>query len=74
MSQPAAMILSASLMLRHLGLDVRRHWSAPLTVQHHANVIGNAVSKVIEGGRVRTPDMGGSSHTTDVTKAVIDAL
>jgi len=61
-ANPAAMILSASLMLRHLGLD------------HHANVIGNAVSKVIEGGRVRTPDMGGSSHTTDVTKAVIDAL
>jgi len=61
-ANPAAMILSATLMLRHLGLD------------HHTNLIANAVYNVIEAGRVRTPDMGGTNHTTDFTFAVIKAL
>ena len=55
MANPAAMILSSTLMLRHLGLD------------HHANLIANAVYKVIEAGKIRTPDMGGHNHTTDFT-------
>jgi len=57
-ANPAAMILSATMMLRHLGLD------------YHANQISNAVYKVLADKKVRTPDMGGSSHTTDFTFAV----
>ncbi|GJN88195.1 hypothetical protein Rhopal_001160-T1 [Rhodotorula paludigena] len=61
-ANPSAMLLSATLMLRHLGLD------------HHANNIASAVYQVIADGKVRTPDMGGNSHTTDMTRAVIKAL
>ncbi|KAF9154631.1 isocitrate dehydrogenase (NAD(+)) idh1 [Linnemannia schmuckeri] len=61
-ANPSAMILSSVMMLRHLGLD------------DHANKIANAVSKTIMGGAVKTPDMGGSSTTTDFTFAVISNL
>ncbi|GAA5944210.1 isocitrate dehydrogenase (NAD(+)) IDH1 [Sporobolomyces koalae] len=61
-ANPAAMVLSATMMLRHLGLD------------HHANQIASAVYKVIADGKVRTPDMGGKSHTTDFTQAIIKAI
>ena len=50
------------MMLRHLGLD------------HHANMVAASVYKVVNDHKVRTPDMGGKSHTTDFTKAVISAL
>lgn len=46
------MILSATMMLRHLGLD------------YHANQISKAVYKVLAERKIRTPDMGGSHHTT----------
>ncbi|KAF9968575.1 isocitrate dehydrogenase (NAD(+)) idh1 [Mortierella alpina] len=61
-ANPSAMILSSVMMLRHLGLD------------DHANRIANAVSKTILNGAVKTPDMGGSSTTTDFTFAVISNL
>lgn len=83
-ANPAAMILSATMMLRHLGLD------------HHANQIAAAVYRVIADGKIRTPDMGGTrsvpplsslvlagaradedvwnSHTSDMTFAIIKAL
>lgn len=61
-ANPAAMILSSTMMLRHLGLD------------HAANTIAASVYKVVNDHKVRTPDMGGTSHTTDFTKAVIGAL
>ncbi|KAI9235747.1 MAG: hypothetical protein BYD32DRAFT_45186 [Podila humilis] len=61
-ANPSAMILSAVMMLRHLGLD------------EQANMIANAVIKTIETGAVRTPDLGGKSTTTDFTFAVIDNL
>lgn len=61
-ANPAAMILSSTMMLRHLGLD------------HYANTIAASVYKVVDDKKVRTPDMGGSSHTTDFTKAVISNL
>jgi len=61
-ANPAAMILSATMMLRHLGLD------------HHANTIAAGVYEVVKNSKVRTPDMGGKNHTTDFTKAVIDQL
>jgi isocitrate dehydrogenase (NAD+) len=54
-ANPAAMLLSSTMMLRHLGLD------------HHANVVANAVYKVIADGKTRTADMGGHAKTTDFT-------
>ncbi|KAK0533650.1 isocitrate dehydrogenase (NAD(+)) idh1 [Tilletia horrida] len=61
-ANPTAMVLSASMMLRHLGLDT------------HANQISNAVYQVIQEGKVRTADMGGKAKTHDVTKAILDHL
>ncbi|KAF7301737.1 Isocitrate dehydrogenase [Mycena indigotica] len=61
-ANPAAMILSATMMLRHLGLD-------PL-----ANQIASATFEVINAGKVRTADMGGSATTSEFTSAIINAL
>ncbi|KAL0949480.1 hypothetical protein HGRIS_009533 [Hohenbuehelia grisea] len=61
-ANPAAMILSATMMLRHLGLD------------HTANSIAKSTFDVINAGKVRTADMGGSSTTSDFTHAVIRTL
>ncbi|KAF8663369.1 hypothetical protein AX16_000944 [Volvariella volvacea WC 439] len=61
-ANPAAMILSATMMLRHLGLD------------NFANDIAAATFDVINEGKVRTADMGGSSTTSDFTAAVIKKL
>ena len=61
-ANPTAMLLSASNMLRHLNLE------------HHSNMIADAVKKVIKVGKVRTRDMGGYSTTTDFIKSVIGHL
>ncbi|KAJ7228586.1 mitochondrial NAD-dependent isocitrate dehydrogenase subunit 1 precursor [Mycena pura] len=61
-ANPAAMILSATMMLRHLGLD-------PI-----ANQIAAATFQVINAGKVRTADMGGSATTSEFTSAVIKSL
>ncbi|KAN0126817.1 hypothetical protein V8E52_000457 [Russula decolorans] len=61
-ANPAAMILSATMMLRHLGLD------------HIANKIAAATFEVLNAGRVKTADMGGSSTTSEFTAAVIQNL
>lgn len=61
-ANPAAMILSATMMLRHLGLD------------HIANKIASATFEVLNAGRVKTADMGGSSTTSEFTAAVIKNL
>ncbi|KIP10712.1 hypothetical protein PHLGIDRAFT_100853 [Phlebiopsis gigantea 11061_1 CR5-6] len=61
-ANPAAMILSASMMLRHLGLD------------HLANNIASATFDVINGGKIRTADMGGSATTSEFTNAIIKKL
>ncbi|KAF5390684.1 hypothetical protein D9757_002724 [Collybiopsis confluens] len=58
-ANPTAMILSATMMLRHLGLD------------NLANSIATATFDVIDSGKVRTADMGGSATTSDFTSAVI---
>jgi isocitrate dehydrogenase (NAD+) len=50
------------MLLRHLGLD------------EHANRISKATYAVIADGKVRTPDMGGSSTTHQFTKAILDKL
>jgi len=58
-ANPTAMILSATMMLRHLGLD------------SIANNIAAATYAVINEKQVRTADMGGSATTSDVTAAII---
>ncbi|MEO8025688.1 MAG: tartrate dehydrogenase, partial [Bryobacteraceae bacterium] len=57
---PLAAILSASMMLDHLG------------EADAGKAMERAVAKVLEG-EVRTPDLGGTSNTRDVTDAVIAA-
>ncbi|ORX34065.1 hypothetical protein BD324DRAFT_638249 [Kockovaella imperatae] len=61
-ANPSALILSATMMLRHLGLDTQ------------ANLIADAVYQVIAEGKVRTPDMKGTNSTNDMTKAIIDKV
>jgi isocitrate dehydrogenase (NAD+) len=59
---PAALILSAAMMLDHLGeSDAARR-------------IREAVRVVIQKGRVLTPDLGGSAKTTAMTNVIIDHL
>jgi tartrate dehydrogenase/decarboxylase / D-malate dehydrogenase len=59
---PLATILCAAQMLDHLGLEAA------------AREIDSAVTKVLGEGHVRTPDLGGSSMTSEMTSAVIGAL
>ena len=59
---PLAAILSASMMLDHLGLP------------EAAVAVERAVAAVLAEGKVRTPDLGGSSSTREVTDAVLAAL
>ncbi|KAH7887673.1 hypothetical protein F5I97DRAFT_868434 [Phlebopus sp. FC_14] len=61
-ANPVAMILSATMMLRHLGLD------------SIANSIASATFDVINSGEVRTADMGGAATTSEFTAAVIKKL
>ncbi|KAI4125176.1 MAG: hypothetical protein LQ347_005459 [Umbilicaria vellea] len=61
-ANPTAMILSGSMLLRHLGLD------------DHANRISKAVYDVISEGQARTRDMGGNSTTHEFTRAVLDKM
>lgn len=61
-ANPTGMILSATLMLEHLGL------------RESANRISNAVKQVIAEGRHTTKDIGGKSTTTEFTDAIINKL
>lgn len=61
-ANPIGAILSAAMMLEHLGFDLP------------AGRIRRAVDAVLRAGRVRTPDLGGSSGTREVTAAVQSAL
>ncbi|KAG2152316.1 hypothetical protein BD769DRAFT_1658737 [Suillus cothurnatus] len=61
-ANPTAMILSATMMLRHLGLD------------SIANSIASATFDVINAGEVRTADMGGAATTSEFTSAIIKKL
>jgi len=59
---PMAQILSVGMMLAHLGME-----EAGLSVER-------AVARVLKEGKYRTPDLGGSSGTRDVTGAVIENI
>lgn len=62
MANPTALLLSSCMMLRHLGLMAE------------ADRIQNATLDTIGEGKYRTRDLGGSSSTSDFTKAIIGRL
>ena len=59
---PLATILSAGMMLDHLGMG------------DAARELESAVATVLSGAKVRTPDIGGHSSTEEVTEAVLEKL
>ncbi len=61
-ANPIGAILSASMMLDHL------------CQPEAARAIERAVLEVLAEGRVRTPDLGGSSTTQEVTEAILARL
>ena len=60
-ANPVGAIRSAAMMMEWLGEPEK------------ARLIEQAVQKALEGG-ARTPDLGGDSKTTDVTRAVVENL
>jgi len=61
-ANPMAAIMASKMMLDYLGETT---W---------AERIENAIVTVLKEGKVLTPDLGGSSSTTQVTDAIITAL
>ena len=61
-ANPMATIFSAAMMLEHLGNA------------EAGGALDAAVRAVLSDGRVRTPDLGGTSTTCEVVEAVIDHL
>lgn len=68
-ANPLATILSASMMLDWLG---HRHDDTHALAA--AVAIEDAVAAVLAAEKIRTPDIGGTSSTTDVANAVADAV
>jgi tartrate dehydrogenase/decarboxylase/D-malate dehydrogenase len=61
-ANPMAAMLSVGLLLDHLGLA------------EGAAALRGAVAAVLKAGQVRTPDLGGTAKTAEVTEAVLAAL
>jgi len=61
-ANPLAAILSAALMLSHLGLE------------QSAGAVRAAVSKVLAEGKVKTADLGGKNTTTEMGEAVVSCV
>jgi len=61
-ANPLATFLSAAMMLEHLEMG------------EAARALDGAVRKLLQEGRVRTPDLGGASSTREVTDAIIEAV
>lgn len=55
---PSSMILAGAEMLEHLGL------------KQQGALVKEAVSKVFNEGKIRTPDLGGTSTTSEVVNAI----
>jgi len=61
-ANPVAMVLSGSMMLRHLGeLEA-------------ADAVDRAVDEVLGRGEVRTADLGGGSTTLEMAEALTDEV
>jgi isocitrate dehydrogenase (NAD+) len=61
-ANPLATVLSAAMMLRHLGEEAA------------ANSIEDATVTLVEDGSTLTPDMGGTDSTDEVTGALVERL
>ena len=61
-ANPLAVILSSAMLLRHVG------------VPRAAARVERAVARLLREGRVRTPDLGGRSTTTQVADRLIALL
>ncbi|XP_075265337.1 isocitrate dehydrogenase [NAD] subunit gamma, mitochondrial-like isoform X2 [Convolutriloba macropyga] len=61
-ANPVAYVRAAAEMLKHLQLP------------HHSTLINKAVFKVLADTKIRTPDIGGSSTTQEVVKAILAEL
>lgn len=61
-ANPIGQIWSGAMMLRHLGES------------EAARAIEQAIAEVLANSRVRTPDIGGSSSTAEMGKAITQAL
>ena len=61
-ANPCATILSAAMMLRHLGEDAG------------ADAVEAAVYAVLAQGDVRTGDLGGTASSAEMTDAIVQAL
>jgi isocitrate dehydrogenase (NAD+) len=61
-ANPTALLQSGVLMLRHLG------------EREAADRVENAMLKVYADGLVRTRDVGGTSHTDEFARAVVEAM
>lgn len=61
-ANPFAALWATGMMLSHFGLP---EWEAAII---------RAIEDVLVEGRVRTPDLGGTSNTEQMTSAVLDAL
>ena len=61
-ANPIGQIWSGAMMLRHLRFP------------DAADAVEAAIAKVLAGGQVRTPDIGGKSTTSDIGKAIASLL
>lgn len=61
-ANPSALLLAFALMLEALGK------------LEEANLLREALSKVVEEGKIVTPDIGGTATTTEFTQAIIEKL
>ena len=62
-ANPIAQILSAAMMLKY-----------SFSMEEESSAIEKAVEEVLNGGKVRTPDIGGSSTTRELGDAIVEAL
>ncbi len=62
LANPTALLLSAVMMLRHLG------------EMEAADRVKAALDQVMSAGRIRTRDVGGTASTTDFTRALCEAM
>ncbi len=61
-ANPTALLLSAVMMLRHMGLNAQ------------GDMIENAALTVIKEGKVLTGDLGGKASCSEFTEAICDRL
>jgi len=61
-ANPLATIVSAGMMLDHLGLE------------EAARLVDGSVTAVLADGKARTPDLGGTATTADVIAAVLEKI